>query len=110
MENTVRRNFTKEYKLKGVRLVKDEQRTPYELSTDLGVDAGQIYRWIKVYEKKPESYLPGEGKPSEKDELRRLKKKLSDTYEENKILKKALDRKSTRLNSSHANISYAVFC
>src|SRR3712207_6901919 len=24
--------------------------------------------------------------------------------------KKELDRKSTRLNSSHANISYAVFC
>src|SRR3712207_8052476 len=24
--------------------------------------------------------------------------------------KRALDRKSTRLNSSHANISYAVFC
>src|SRR5438445_4622521 len=28
--------------------------------------------------------------------------------EENGLLKK--DRKSTRLNSSHANISYAVFC
>src|SRR3712207_9043456 len=25
-------------------------------------------------------------------------------------LRKAVDRKSTRLNSSHANISYAVFC
>src|SRR3712207_8106836 len=25
-------------------------------------------------------------------------------------LRRALDRKSTRLNSSHANISYAVFC
>src|SRR3712207_7932280 len=25
-------------------------------------------------------------------------------------LKEVLDRKSTRLNSSHANISYAVFC
>src|SRR3712207_8155508 len=25
-------------------------------------------------------------------------------------LEKSLDRKSTRLNSSHANISYAVFC
>src|SRR5258707_8786156 len=24
--------------------------------------------------------------------------------------KKSIDRKSTRLNSSHANISYAVFC
>src|SRR3712207_7363015 len=26
------------------------------------------------------------------------------------LLAQALDRKSTRLNSSHANISYAVFC
>src|SRR3712207_7140179 len=26
------------------------------------------------------------------------------------FLNKSLDRKSTRLNSSHANISYAVFC
>src|SRR3712207_8363821 len=26
------------------------------------------------------------------------------------LLRLALDRKSTRLNSSHANISYAVFC
>src|SRR3712207_8707287 len=26
------------------------------------------------------------------------------------LLQKVLDRKSTRLNSSHANISYAVFC
>src|SRR3712207_8037287 len=28
----------------------------------------------------------------------------------NRLLRYALDRKSTRLNSSHANISYAVFC
>src|ERR1035437_4998527 len=27
-----------------------------------------------------------------------------------KTIKTAIDRKSTRLNSSHANISYAVFC
>src|SRR3712207_8313691 len=26
------------------------------------------------------------------------------------LMRTALDRKSTRLNSSHANISYAVFC
>src|SRR3712207_7552946 len=26
------------------------------------------------------------------------------------LILRALDRKSTRLNSSHANISYAVFC
>src|SRR3712207_8912947 len=29
--------------------------------------------------------------------------------DESRVLR-ALDRKSTRLNSSHANISYAVFC
>src|SRR3712207_7118453 len=27
-----------------------------------------------------------------------------------RTVERALDRKSTRLNSSHANISYAVFC
>src|SRR3712207_8267509 len=26
------------------------------------------------------------------------------------LMRRSLDRKSTRLNSSHANISYAVFC
>src|SRR3712207_7421522 len=30
--------------------------------------------------------------------------------EEGQLLTERLDRKSTRLNSSHANISYAVFC
>src|SRR3712207_8719664 len=29
---------------------------------------------------------------------------------ENECKAKGIDRKSTRLNSSHANISYAVFC
>src|SRR3712207_8375074 len=31
-------------------------------------------------------------------------------YKPRKIFQKRRDRKSTRLNSSHANISYAVFC
>src|SRR3712207_8785603 len=30
--------------------------------------------------------------------------------ERNRLVSKKIDRKSTRLNSSHANISYAVFC
>src|SRR3712207_8647790 len=36
-------------------------------------------------------------------ERERLRRELDE-------LRAALDRKSTRLNSSHANISYAVFC
>ena len=90
MEDNNRRKYTKEYKLQVVRLVKDEQRKPFDLAKDIGVDSGLIYRWVKLYEKNPDSLLPGSGKASEKEELRRLKKKLSDAYEENKILKKAL--------------------
>src|SRR3712207_7056471 len=30
--------------------------------------------------------------------------------QENERVEREIDRKSTRLNSSHANISYAVFC
>jgi transposase-like protein len=46
MENNTRRKFTKEYKLQIVRLVKDEQKTPHELSKDLGIDPSLIYRYI----------------------------------------------------------------
>src|SRR5947209_13394018 len=35
---------------------------------------------------------------------------ISELHQEGDAQKLAQDRKSTRLNSSHANISYAVFC
>jgi len=90
MEVPERRKFTKEYKLQVVRLVKDEGRKVVEISKELTIKPEILYRWIRAYEKNPEIYSPGEGKPTEKDELRRLKKKLADISEENKILKKAL--------------------
>src|SRR3712207_8579556 len=42
--------------------------------------------------------------PSEDELMRKLA-----AFEE-EVIEAAEDRKSTRLNSSHANISYAVFC
>src|SRR3712207_7506904 len=56
-----------------------------------------------------------------RDELRRLQFEEARLYVSNNVLDNCLstlkhetmyypDRKSTRLNSSHANISYAVFC
>src|SRR3712207_4783582 len=35
---------------------------------------------------------------------------VPNTIASNRLLSERIDRKSTRLNSSHANISYAVFC
>src|SRR3712207_7176616 len=43
-----------------------------------------------------------------RDRLRRFANELRELNSPQIILR--LDRKSTRLNSSHANISYAVFC
>jgi transposase len=90
MEDNTRRKFTKEYKLQIVHLVKDEQRKPFELAKDLGLETGMIYKWVRAYEKDPTSLSPELGKATEKEELRRLKKKLLNAYEENIILKKAL--------------------
>src|SRR3712207_8657949 len=43
------------------------------------------------------------------EERNRLAREIHDTIAQG-LAATALDRKSTRLNSSHANISYAVFC
>src|SRR3712207_9453593 len=69
-----------------------------------------ILRWYSnagraVATREPASGYLG-SMPTNKDDLpgtlQRSPKKVQRTY--------AKDRKSTRLNSSHANISYAVFC
>jgi transposase-like protein len=44
MEDNTRRKFTKEYKLQVVRLVKDEQRKPFEVAKDLGLETGMVYK------------------------------------------------------------------
>src|SRR5947209_14364513 len=42
---------------------------------------------------------------------RKKRRPLEDAYRQYNFYERSpLDRKSTRLNSSHANISYAVFC
>src|SRR3712207_8002711 len=44
------------------------------------------------------------------DEALRLFSAVGQSANEPYLMSTPLDRKSTRLNSSHANISYAVFC
>src|SRR3712207_8385969 len=49
---------------------------------------------------------PGAGQPLAYHYIRALERRVDIALAEGRIE----DRKSTRLNSSHANISYAVFC
>src|SRR5437899_3756573 len=51
--------------------------------------------------------LPRDGQPT-KD--KRVREALNLAIDRNEIAQSILDRKSTRLNSSHLGISYAVFC
>src|SRR3712207_8817807 len=48
--------------------------------------------------------------PAVVEELTELSGEIDRLYAEQRQTRATLDRKSTRLNSSHANISYAVFC
>src|SRR3712207_7495303 len=60
-----------------------------ETGDDLAVAASGLAHAAKEVQKEPEEEQHGDGEQRETA---------------------VLDRKSTRLNSSHANISYAVFC
>src|SRR3712207_8024070 len=44
------------------------------------------------------------------DQGKGRKEQGSPTFQDGRVRRDVQDRKSTRLNSSHANISYAVFC
>src|SRR5258708_12190404 len=56
------------------------------------------------------NYFPGYGDPGGRPETRKLGISVSIPSEGQVQYDNAPDRKSTRLNSSHQIISYAVFC
>src|SRR5258707_5350071 len=79
---------------------------PTRRSSDL------LFDWLEIYQRAPEQ---------DRDYIKRLAefvKEWEDKSETRKLPEfieyldyfEQADRKSTRLNSSHANISYAVFC
>src|SRR3712207_8469618 len=66
-----------------------------EAARTFGVGISSVKRYVATY-REGRSLAPKK-RPGSKPKLDEGERKL-------------LDRKSTRLNSSHANISYAVFC
>src|SRR3712207_7483138 len=84
---------------------------------DAGVNIEEGYKSVKLMKKHTEkTFIPGVlnnlGSFAGMFELGKYNNPVlvSGTDGVGTKLKIALDRKSTRLNSSHANISYAVFC
>jgi len=91
MEIKKRRVFDKEFKQRTVALINQGEKKVKEVAMDLGVDPGDIYRWIREYKEDPQDSFPGKGKlKPEDEELRKLKRQLADVTEERDILKKAV--------------------
>src|SRR3712207_7369676 len=68
-----------------------------------------LFRSIRRHAKQALDRLEKDGEVG-KDDVTGAEKRLDALTKKHVDLIDDLDRKSTRLNSSHANISYAVFC
>jgi len=88
--STTRRRYTKEFKLEAVQLYLSKGDNASETARNLGIRPNLLNRWIREYNTDQEHSFPGLGKSKESDELRTLRKELSDVTMERDILKKAL--------------------
>ena len=84
-----RRRFTKEFKDEAVRLVKDGNRSVYQVAKDLDLADSVLRRWVERYEIDHGEGLPGTLTTEEKEELRRLRRENAQLKMERKFLKKA---------------------
>ena len=85
-----RRQFTREFKLEAVRLIKQRGVSYAQASQDLGVHPTQLRNWVKQLADDPQNAFPGHGqmKP-EQLEIERLRREVNKLKAERDILKKA---------------------
>jgi transposase-like protein len=83
-----RRQFTREFKLEAVRLIKDRGVSYTQASADLGVHPTQLRNWVKQLADDPQYAFPGHGqmKP-EQLEIAQLKREVARLKAERDILK-----------------------
>ena len=85
-----RRQFTREFKLEAVRLIKERGVSYAQASDDLGVHPTQLRDWVKKFANDPQHAFPGQGQMRpEQLEIARLKREVTRLKAERDILKKA---------------------
>lgn len=88
-----RREYTTEFKLEAIKLVKETGQSSAKIARDLGINSDSLSRWVKKYNDKMSGTdaFPGKGKLAPYDKERfDLKKELARVTRERDILKKAL--------------------
>ena len=83
-----RRQFTREFKLEAVRLIKERGVSYAQAAEDLGVHPTQLRNWVKQLADDPQHAFPGQGqmKP-EQLEIAQLKREVARLKAERDILK-----------------------
>ena len=85
-----RRQFTREFKLEAVRLIKERGVSYARASEDLGVHPTQLRDWVKKFAEDPQQAFPGHGQQKpEQQEIAQLKREVAKLKAERDILKKA---------------------
>ena len=90
-----RRQFTREFKLEAVRLIKQRGVSYAQASKDLGVHPTQLRNWVKQLADDPQHAFPGQGhmKP-EQLEIAQLKREVVKLKAERDLLLHGLGRRS----------------
>ena len=88
-----RKTYSQEFKLKAVKLVVDQGQAASKVARSLGIDAGNLRRWVGEYRANNDHSFPGNGKQSLTNEQRRIKELEAENKQlkmEQEILKKAM--------------------
>jgi transposase len=85
-----RRQFTREFKVEAVKLVRERGVAVAQAARDLDVHENQLRNWIKQFDSDPRQAFPGQGvMKAEQAEIERLRREVQKLKAERDILKKA---------------------
>ena len=88
MKKRSKQEYNKEFKQRAIKMAVTSNKTIAQIARELGVNATTLYSWVS--KEKDESKSSEEVTKAELlEELKRLKKELSDVKEQRDILKKA---------------------
>jgi transposase len=86
-----RKQYPREFKMEAVRLLETSGKSARQLERELGIGAGNLWRWKREVAADGEDAFPGHGRLTpEQERLRQLERENEILRQERDILKKAI--------------------
>jgi len=86
-----RKQYTREFRMEAVQLLKSSGKSARQLEFELGIGAGNLWRWRQQLEADGADAFPGHGRLTpEQERLRQLERENEILRQERDILKKAI--------------------